>query len=327
LCRLQRNRQEVIFKQLGIQLSRQTMSDWLIKIANVLHPVLYKYGQKILLQQEVIKADETPLKVISDDRINSYMWVYSSGADSPAGNICGDSAPNIVLYDYQPSRAGRCAVDFLQNDDDPHYSGYLQLDGYAGYHQSHATLVVCMAHIRRKFKEAQTAQSKTSKKTGKADWALNHIQKLYRIETQIKGLPVDERYRIGQEQSVPLLNQFKIWLDKSASNVLPESLLGKALNYALNQWEKAIRYCDDGRLDIDNNRSERAIKPFVMGRRAWLFSQTARGENASATLYSIVQSAKANGLVPYDYLMHVMNEIMAGNTDPEQLLPWKVNLG
>ncbi|MFQ3192253.1 MAG: transposase [Paraglaciecola sp.] len=231
-------RQEVIFKQLGIQLSRQTMSDWLIKIANVLHPVLYEYWQKILLQQEVIKADETPLKVISDDRINSYMRVYSSRADSPAGNICGDSAPNIVLYDYQPSRAGKCAVDFLRNDDDQHYSGYLQVNGYAGYHQSHATLVVCMADIRRKFKEAQTAQSKTSKKTGKADWALNHIQKLYRIETQIKGLPVDERYLIRQEQSVPLLNQFKIWLDKSASNVLPESLLGKALNDALNQWER-----------------------------------------------------------------------------------------
>ena len=105
------------------------MSDWLIKIANVLHPVLYEYWQKILLQQEVIKADETPLKVISDDRINSYMWVYSSGADSHEGNICGDNAPNIVLYDYQPSRAGKCAVDFLRNDNDQHYLGYLQVDG------------------------------------------------------------------------------------------------------------------------------------------------------------------------------------------------------
>lgn len=183
-----------------------------------------------------------------------------------------------------------------------------------------------MAHIRRKFDEAKKAQGKNSQKTGKADWALNQIQKLYRIEKQIKGLSVEERYRIRQEQSVPLLGQFKVWLDKSAPNVLPKSLLGNALNYALNQWEKAIRYCDDGRLDIDNNRSERAIKPFVMGRRAWLFSQTANGANASATLYSIVESAKANGLVPYDYLMHVMNKIMHGETDPEQLLPWNVNL-
>jgi transposase len=126
---------------------------------------------------------------------------------------------------------------------------------------------------------------------------------------------------------VPLLNEFKTWLDKSAPNVLPESLLGKALKYALNQWEKAFRYCDDGRLDIDNNRSESAIKPFVMGRKFWLFSQTTNGANASATLYSIVETAKANGLVPYDYMMHVMNQIMMRNTDPEQLLPWNVNLG
>jgi transposase len=145
--------------------------------------------------------------------------------------------------------------------------GYLQVDGYAGYHQSHATLVVCMAHLRRKFKGVQKAQSKDSKKTGKADWALNHIQKLYRIEKRIKDLPIEERYRIRQESSVPLLNESKTWLDKSAPNILAESLIGKALNYPLNQWEKAIRYCDDCRLDIDNNGSERTIKPFVMARK------------------------------------------------------------
>ena len=150
---------------------------------------------------------------------------------------------------------------------------------------------MCMAHIRRKFKEAQKAQSKDSKKTGKADWALNHIQKLYRVEKLIEALPIEERYRIRQKKSVPLLTQFKTWLDKSPPNVLPQSLLGKALNYALNRWDKAIRYCDDGRLDIDNNRSERATKPFVMWRKAWLFSQTANGAYASATLYSIIETA------------------------------------
>ena len=109
--------------------------------------------------------------------------------------------------------------------------------------------------------------------------------------------------------------------------MLPESLIGKALNYARNQWDKAIRYVDDGRLDIDNNRSERAIKPFVTGRKAWLFSQTAKGANASATLYSIIETAKANGLIPYDYLMHVMNKIMHGETAPDKLAPWNVKLG
>lgn len=201
--------QEIIFKQLGIQLCRQTMSDWLIKIANVLHPILYEYWQKMLLTEYVVKADETPLKVIKDDNIKSYMWVYSCGADSPAGNLQGDSAPNIVLYDYQPSRAGKCAVDFLQDADANHYTGYLQVDGYAGYHQSHATLVVCTAHLRRNFKEAQKAQSKDSKKTGKADWALNHIQKLYRVEKLIEALSIEERYRIRQKSLCPCLSNLK----------------------------------------------------------------------------------------------------------------------
>jgi hypothetical protein len=318
-------RQELIFKQLGIQLCRQTMSDWLIKIANVLHPILYQYWHKILLTQAAVNAGVTPLKVIKDDNIKSYMWVYSIGANSPAGNSQGDSTPNIVLYDYQPTREGKCAVDFLQDADAKHYTGYLQVDGYAGYHQSHDTLVVCMAHLRRKFTEAQKAQSQDSKKTGKADWALNHILNLYRIEKLIEVLAIEE-HRIRQEKSVPLLNQFKTWLDKSATNVLPESLLGKALSYALNQWARAISYCDDGRLDIDNNRSERAIKPFMMGRQAWLYSQTTNSANASATLFSIIETAKANGLVPYDNLMHVMNQITAGSTDPEKLLPWNINL-
>jgi transposase len=137
--------------------------------------------------------------------------------------------------------------------------------------QPQATLVVRMAHIRRKFKEADKAQSKSSKKTGKAMWAQNYIQKLYRIEEAIKSLAIKQRYKIRQEKAVPLLDQFKTWLDRSAPHVLPESLLGKALNYSLKQWDKSIRYVDDGRLDIDNNKGERAIKPFVVGRKAWLF--------------------------------------------------------
>ena len=126
-----------------------------------------------------------------------------------------------------------------------------------------------------------------------------------------------------QEKSLPLLNQFKIWLDKSISQVLPESLLGKAIDYALNQWNNFIRYCEDGRIDVDNNRSERAIKPFVIGRKAWLMSQTANGAQASAILYSVIETAKANGLKPYDYLMDVMQKMVDGETDTAQLSPWK----
>jgi transposase len=195
--------------------------------------------------------------------------------------------PNIVLYDYQNSRSGQCAVDFLDG-----YSGYLQVDGYQGYAKTLAILVACMAHMRRKFVEAETAQ---------------------------------EKQAIRQQQSLPLLNQFKDWLDKSALHVPPKTALGKALAYSLNQWPKLIRYIEDGNLSIDNNRAERAIKPFVIGRNYVQFSNTANGANASTTLYSIIETAKANGLVPYDYLNYLFNEIPQLKPDDniDHLLPWE----
>jgi transposase len=314
-------RQEAIFKQLGIHLSRQTMSDWLINIAALFKPITYAPWHDTLLRQNYIRADETTMTVVDDDNIKSYMWVYNCGADSPQGNICGDDTPNIVLYDYQPSRAGQCAVDFLRD-----YTGYLSVDGYQGYGKTQAILVACLAHIRRKFVEAKKAQGKQAK-IGKADWALNLIQKLYRIEKEIKAQSVEERCRIRQEKAVPLLTQFKTWLDKSSLAVLPESAIGRAIHYAINQWNKFIRYTENGCIDIDNNRSERAIKPFVIGRKNWLISQTANGANTSAVLYSIIETAKANGIKPYDYLMHVMEKMMLGQAKPNELLPWKVNLG
>jgi len=213
-----------------------------------------------LLQQPVIAADETTLKVVESEKVNSYMWRYASGADSPNGNIPDTVIPNIVLYDYHNSRAGQCAVDFLDG-----YNGYLQVDGYHGYEQTQATLVGCWAHARRKFMEAKKGTGK--KGSGKADWALNHIQKLYRIETQLKDKTVEERYLTRQEKSLPLLNQLHTWLVKSVQQVLPKTKLGEAIQYCLNQWEKLARYTLDGLLNIDNNRAERAIKPFVIGRK------------------------------------------------------------
>ena len=199
-----------------------------------------------------------------------------------------------------------------------------EVDGYAGYHHTQATLVGCWAHARRKFTEAKTAQGK--KPSGKADWALNHIQKLYRIEQQLKDKTVDERYQTRQEKSMLLLKQFETWLIKSEQQVLPKTKLGEAITYCLKQWENLQRFTLDGRLDIDNNRAERAIKPFVIGRKAWLFSQTANGANASAILYSIIETAKANGLVPFDYLMHLLTQLSKSEINIEKLLPWNVNL-
>jgi hypothetical protein len=164
-----------------------------------------------------------------------------------------------VLFDYQDSRSIIHPTDFLAG-----FSGYRQVDGYAGYEKTHATLVGCWAHARRKFVEAQKAQGKG--KTGKADVALNHIQKLYALESKLKTAPPDKKYEARQTLAKPLLEQFKSWLDKSSESVTKEGLLGAAITYSLNQWPKLMRYLDDGRLNIDNNRAERAVKPFVIGR-------------------------------------------------------------
>lgn len=304
-------RQESMFKQYDIELSRKTMADWMIKCAHLLQPI-YDRLHELILQQSVIQADETTLKVVKEDKSTCYMWLYCTGADSPQKS----DIPNIVLYDYQNSRAGRCAINFLDG-----YSGYLHVDGYQGYEQTQATLVGCWAHARRKFKEADVAQPKG--KTGRANWALNHIQKLYRIETQIKDKPIDEKQRIRQQRSLPLLNQFKVWLDKSTNQVPPKTALGKAIAYSLNQWPKLIRYIENGNLNIDNNRAERAIKPFVIGRKNWLFSNTAKGAKASATLYSIIETAKANGLTPFDYLMFLLEQVSLSEHNTALLLPWE----
>ncbi len=311
-------RQEAMFKQYGIELSRQTTAKWMLKCADILQ-ILYDTLRRILLEQPVIFSDDTTVNVIGDNKSKSYMWLYGCGADSPDTKIVGTDIPNIVLYDYNISRGGQVVVDYLDG-----YDGYMHADGYAGYHKTQATIVGCWAHARRYFTDAQKAMGKH--KSGKVEWALNHIQKLYRVEILIKDKTPDERYRIRQEKSLPLLAQFKAWLIKSEQDVMKQNDLSKAIQYCLNQWQKLQRYTLDGRLCIDNNRAERAIKPFVMGRRAWLFSQNAKGAKASAVLYSIVESAKANGLTPYDYLTHLLEQFSQPDPDIKQLLPWNVKL-
>lgn len=307
-------RQESLFKQYGIALSRKTMADWMMKSSELFKP-LYERLQEILLQQQVIQADETTLKVIQEDKAKSYMWLYCTGRDSLDSGAPPDNSatPNIVLFDYQSGRAGQCAVDYLQG-----FKGYLQVDGYVGYEKTSATLVGCWAHARRKFIEAQTSQPKG--KTGKADMALSMIQKLYRIETLLKGKDSDEKYRVRRAQSKPLLDKFAQWLAKA--NVPPKTALGKAIQYSKNQWPKLVRYIEDGQLSIDNNRAERAVKPFVIGRKNWMFSNTANGANASAMLYSIIETAKANGLTPFDYISHCLTALSEEHVDVEKILPW-----
>lgn len=303
-------RQETMFSDIGIELSRQTMSSWMLRTAQLLEP-LYMRLKESLLTEPVIFADETPLKVIKAEKATSYMWVYCCGSDRPSEKT------NIVLYDYHNSRAAQCAIDFLDG-----YQGYMHVDGYNAYGLTEAKLVACLAHIRRKFVDAKKIQAKS--RTGKVDVALNLIGQLYGLEERIKEKPIEEKFNIRQSHAKPIVKELHHWLIKHKDKIPPKSKLGEAISYSLNQFDKFQRYLEDGRLSIDNNRAERAIKPFVIGRKAWLFSNTCNGAHASAILYSLVETAKANGLVVHDYISKCLQHIVEQPTNLEPLLPWNI---
>ncbi|CBL44195.1 Putative transposase (IS66 family element) [gamma proteobacterium HdN1] len=308
-------RQEALFKSFGIEINRQTMSRWLIKVSEQLRP-LYKYFHRRLLEQPAIWSDDTRIKVIETDNAQCAMWVYGCGMETPLPG----GAPPIVLYDYRDGRAGRYITDFLQG-----YSGLLQVDGYQAYQQTHATLIGCWAHARRKFKEAKDVQPKG--KTGRADVALSLIQKLYAIEKSLPEKTIEERLAIRQQQSAPILQQIKEYLEKTAFEVPPKTAIGLAVHYSLNQWNKLTAYLGYGETSIDNNRAERAIKPFVIGRKNWLFANTRTGATASAILYSIVETAKANGLRPEQYLQALLEQLPTTQAEEIELLtPWNITL-
>lgn len=185
------------------------------------------------------------------------------------------------------------------------------------------------AHVRRKFVEAQRAQPKSKNKkshtVNKADMALNYIGKLYGVEQCNSVVDTETRYQHRQQESVPLLNQLRTWLDKTLTTVLPSGKLGEALQYLHKYWNKLIRYTESGDLPIDNNRAENAVRPFVIGRKNWIFSDTPQGANASATIYSVIETAKANGVEPYAYLRKVFTDLPNAKTleHIEALLPWR----
>ena len=245
----------------------------------------------------------------------SHMWVRRGGA----------KGAEVVIFNYFASRSSEVALELFID-----YVGYVQCDGYSGYHcleKQGIVLVGCMAHARRKFHEAFKALSnQETVQKSKAMAALKYIKRLYAIETQVKDQSVERRYQVRQEQALPILNEFKQWLE--SQNVLPKSLLGKAISYSLNQWPKLIRYCDDGVLEIDNNRDEQAIRPFAIGRKNFLFSDTPEGAHANARFYSLIETCKLHGHEPYAYLKHIFKELPRATTvnDYEQLLPWNLDV-
>jgi Transposase and inactivated derivatives len=315
-------RLENILQRYGGSITRTTMANWMIRLSAELQP-LTNLMREHQLSHNYLQADETRIQVLKepDKAITSdkYMWVTLGGPpNQPA-----------ILFDYDPSRSKAVPLRLMEG-----FSGYLQTDGYAGYDAAcvayNITHLGCMDHLRRKFTDAQKAQPKKARKgaLSKADIAINKLQKLYGIEQSIKHLSSGEKYDARQKRSVPALEDFKNWVDKNSPKIPSDSLTGKAFGYAINQWPKLIRYCDDGDLHISNIRAENAIRPFVIGRKNWLFADTPKGARASATLYSLVETAKANGIEPYEYFRVMLARLAyAGNVeDFEKLLPWNIDL-
>lgn len=308
-------RQEKIWEQMGIALSRATMANWVIRCSeNYLMPVV-EHMRKQLLSRHIIHCDETPVQVLKEEgkkpQTKSYMWLYCTGID--------DEKP-VILYDYQPSRNGDHAVTFLKD-----FKGYVHSDGYSGYNKlSGITRCGCWAHLRRKFIEA-IPQKKGTETLTNAEIGRDYCDQLFMIERDLKDLSPEERRIKRLELEKPVLEAFWGWLENL--NVLKGSALGKAVTYALNQKKYMENYLLDGRCSISNNAAENAIRPFTVGRKNWLFADTPKGASASAAVYSIVETAKANRINVYTYLQYLL--LYMPDTDwrnyPEeldQLMPW-----
>ena len=295
-------RQERQFERIGVEISRANMCNWAMKAASACQIMLS------LLQQEIrsgplINIDETTVQVLHEPgraaSTKSYMWVCRGGAPDRPG----------VMFHYSPSRSADVAKALLES-----YSGVVQSDGYSGYdfldHIPEIHHAACLAHARRMFVNAQKARGKNAK-PGSIDVALSYIRKIYAVESEArrKEISGDQLLSLRQKKAKPIFDEFLKWLIKKSLQLLPKSLLGKAVNYTLGQWNRLLIYLDHPEMTPDNNLAENAIRPFVIGRKNWIFSGTPEGAQASAALYSLIETAKANKLEPYKYLRYVFEKI------------------
>jgi hypothetical protein len=311
-------RQTKQFARLGVDIPRHSMSGWAMAVAKALEP-LGELFQAEIRSGPVINMDETTLQVLKEpgrpDTSTSYLWLFRGGnPDRPT-----------VVYRYDPTRSGSVPREYLGE-----YKGYIQTDGYSGYQalgESDGIIHVgCMAHIRRKFMDVQKA---TSKKIthGTAKEILDLIGLLYKVEHNIKELSPEEKVSKRREQAVPILDAIRAILDDRIDHVPPKSLLGQAMTYARNQWSRVVRYVDCGLLTPDNNAAENAIRPVALGRKNWLFAGAPKGADASAMLFSLVETAKANEIEPQAYLKFLFERFPAAHTteDMRALMPQHVD--
>ena len=312
------NRQEAAWKQLGVTFSRATMANWIIRCAEDWLEPLWDAMQQELLKRDVLHADETVVQVLKENgktaQSKSYMWVYRTGADG---------LPPIILFEYQPGRSGEYPKKFLEG-----FHGYLHTDGYAGYNQvPNITRCGCWAHLRRKFVEAlpPTTSNPLGMPTA-TEVGRNYCDQLFAAEKKIAELPAKERQTQRLAVEKPMLRAFWCWLDELEQQPLAGGLK-KAVQYAQKQRKYMENYLLDPRCQLSNNLAENAIRPFTVGRKNWLFSDSVKGAKASAVIYSLVETAKANGLSSRDYLEIVLENLPALNfrQQPEMLqhlMPW-----
>lgn len=291
-------RQEMEWARSGLKLTRQTMSNWLLYCAERWLAPVYDELHRQLLTYDLLHADETELQVLHENgkspQSKSYMWLYRTS---------GDAKHPIVLYEYDENRSGEHPKTFLEG-----FHGYLQTDGYSGYNcLKDVVHIGCFAHVRRKFEEAVSAQPK-GKRSPTAEQGVAYCSKLFKLEQEYDSaqLTYEERKQQRLERSKPVLDAMLSWAE--TRNATPKSKLGIALTYLKNQWIQLNNYLLDGRIELSNNRAERSIKPFVMSRKNFLFSNTPSGARSSAIIFSLIETAKENKLDPYRYLNFVLTE-------------------
>lgn len=311
-------RQEKIWKRQGVELSRATLANWVIQTTQAWLKPLYRQMKRQLLQEAVIHADETVVQVLKEpDKTatsESRMWIYASAMRS---------GTPVRYFEYQPDRSGKRPKDFLKD-----FTGCLVTDGYAGYDKVEgATRCGCWSHARRKWREAMPNGATT--KTSKAAIGYEYCNKLFALERKLVDLDSNMRKFARQAEAKPLLEAYWLWLD----TVQPESgsKLEDAVRYSKNQKSYLSEFLNHGDVDISNNLAENAIRPFVVGRKNWLFCDSVKGADSSAIVYTMVETAKANGIEPYSYLLRVLSLLpYVGKNPPnaelDKLMPWHPEL-
>ena len=310
-------RQEKMFAHSGVILSRQTMANWIVFCAhNYLLPI-YRLLVASLLQESVAHADETKVQVLREPgraaQAQSYEWLYRTS---------GDTKKPVVIFEYQETRGQVHPNKFLED-----FKGYLHTDGYQSYHNLPSGIIVvgCWVHCRRYWENLYYTLAENRRGGSSAERGLVYCNLLFAFEHEFDGLAPKERRKQRLKYSKPVSDEFFEWV--GSLHALPKSLLGQAVHYALAQRKYLENVYLDGRLEFSNNRAERSVRPFVQGRKQWLFSCTPGGAEASSIFYSIIETAKENGLIPYQYIKHLLEmRPSAGSDALDALLPWSGSL-